>query len=100
MSIDVDEIIKALAYPLRRQILEWLKHPEISLPGDSGVMNGAAYVGQISLRAGLSQSTISGHLLTLQRVGLVTCRKLGQWHFFTRNEAVIQAFLAELNSQL
>ena len=27
-SIDLDEIIKALAHPVRREILQWLKEPE------------------------------------------------------------------------
>jgi ArsR family transcriptional regulator len=54
----------------------------------------------IDKRTGLSQSTVSVHLATLQKAGLVTTRRVGQWVFFQRNEEVIQAFLAQLNHGL
>ena len=44
--------------------------------------------------------TVSAHLATLQRAGLITSQKHGQWHFFKRNEDTIQAFLAKLNQAL
>jgi DNA-binding transcriptional ArsR family regulator len=44
---------------------------------------------------GLSQSTVSGYLATLQRVGLVEVRRIGQWTYYKRNEATISA-LAEI----
>ncbi len=54
----------------------------------------------IDRRTGLSQSTVSAHLATLQRAGLVTSRKVGQWHFFKRNEDLIRAFLRRLDDEL
>lgn len=56
--------------------------------------------GQIDQRCGLSQSTVSAHLATLQRAGLISSQKAGQWHFFKRNEETIQAFLAALITEL
>ncbi|HJV72872.1 MAG TPA: helix-turn-helix domain-containing protein, partial [Noviherbaspirillum sp.] len=56
--------------------------------------------GLIDQRAGLSQSTVSAHLATLQRAGLVTSKRVGQWIFFKRNEEVIQAFLDHVNNKL
>lgn len=93
--MDIDAIHKALASPLRRQILTWLKTPEQSFepqdhPWDMGVC-----AGRIDQRTGLSQSTVSGHLAILQRAGLITSRKVGQWIFYARNETLIQAFLAQ-----
>ncbi|WP_430185754.1 ArsR/SmtB family transcription factor [Paenibacillus lautus] len=44
---------------------------------------------------GLSQSTVSDYLATLQRVGLVEVRRIGQWTYYKRNEATISA-LAEI----
>lgn len=44
-------------------------------------------------RCGLSQSTVSSHLAVLQRAGLVTTRRVGQWVFYRRNEETIAAFL-------
>jgi DNA-binding transcriptional ArsR family regulator len=56
--------------------------------------------GQINERCGLSQSTCSAHLATLQSAGLVTVKRIGQWCVFKRNETVIQAFLDSLRSDL
>lgn len=98
--MDIDAIHKALANPVRRQILQWLKEPdqhfvEQELPLDMGVC-----AGLIDRRLGLSQSTVSAHLATLQKAGLVSTKKVGQWSFFKRDEATIQAFLEQLQQGL
>ncbi len=95
-----DDIIKALAHPLRRDILQWLKDPHRYFPDQQHSLENGVCAGQIDQRAGLSQSTVSAHLATLQRAGLVTNRKIGQWHFFQRNEETIQAFLEHLSREL
>jgi DNA-binding transcriptional ArsR family regulator len=99
-TIDIDAIHKALANPVRREILAWLKEPRAhfadqELPLDHGVC-----AGRIDARCGLSQSTVSAHLATLQRAGLVSSKRVGQWVFFKRNEAVIQAFLEQMQAGL
>ena len=98
--MNIDAIHKALANPVRRQILQWLKDPEQhfveqELPLDMGVC-----AGLIDRRLGLSQSTVSAHLATLQKAGLVSTKKVGQWSFFKRDEATIQAFLKQLQQGL
>ncbi|WP_426140292.1 ArsR/SmtB family transcription factor [Pseudomonas sp. DWP3-1-2] len=100
MPIDLDEIIKALAHPVRREILVWLKDPLTSFPDQQHSTENGVCAGQIDQRAGLSQSTISAHLATLQRAGLISSKKVGQWHFFRRNEEVIQAFIDALLMEL
>ena len=35
MNLDLDEIIKALAHPVRREILHWLKDPTVEFPDQS-----------------------------------------------------------------
>jgi len=100
MPIDLDEIIKALAHPVRREILVWLKDPLVCFPDQEHSTENGVCAGQIDQRAGLSQSTVSAHLATLQRAGLISSKKVGQWHFFRRNEEAIQAFLQEINKQL
>ena len=55
---------------------------------------------EIDQRTGLSQSTVSVHLTTLQRAELVSSRKVGQWHFFKRNEENIQAFVRHISQEL
>jgi ArsR family transcriptional regulator len=100
MKPDIDAIHKALANPVRREILGWLREPHAhfadqELPLDHGVC-----AGKIDARCGLSQSTVSAHLAALQRAGLVTSKRVGQWVFFKRNEPVIQAFLEHMNARL
>lgn len=97
--LDIDEIIKALAHPVRREILQWLKEPEQHFPDQEHPLEIGVCAGQFE-RCGLSQSTVSVHLATLQRAGLISSRKVGQWNFFKRNEEVIQAFLKDFNAQL
>ena len=98
MKIDV--IHKALANPVRRQILEWLKDPNEHFAHQEHPLDLGVCAGLIDERTGLSQSTVSAHLATLQRAGLVTSRRVGQWIFFKRNEETIQAFLDHINNRL
>lgn len=99
-SIDIDAIHKALANPVRREILGWLKEPETHFPEQEHPLDFGVCAGQIDKRSGLSQSTVSAHLATLQAAGLITPRRVGQWIFFKRNEETIQAFLHAINGDL
>lgn len=100
MPIDIDEVIKALAHPVRRDILHWLKTPEEYFADQEHPLEIGVCAGKIDQRTGLSQSTVSAHLATLQRAGLVTSKKVGQWHFFKRNEGAIQDFLRHISHEL
>ncbi|WP_447800445.1 ArsR/SmtB family transcription factor [Pseudomonas kilonensis] len=100
MTLDLDEIIKALAHPVRRDILHWLKDPKVQFPEQLHNHEFGICAGQIDQRCGLSQSTVSAHLAVLQRAGLITSQKVGQWHFFKRNEEVIQQFLKQMSQEL
>jgi DNA-binding transcriptional ArsR family regulator len=95
--MDIDAIHKALANPVRRQILQWLKEPERNFAEQEHPLEFGVCAGLLDKRTGLSQSTVSAHLATLQKAGLVTSRKVGQWSFFKRNEETIQAFLAHMH---
>jgi ArsR family transcriptional regulator len=99
-NIDIDAIHKALANPVRRQILAALKTPETCFPDQEHPHDFGVCCSQIDRYTGLSQSTVSGHLAVLQRAGLVIPRKVGQWIFFKRNEDTIQAFLQAIHGDL
>jgi DNA-binding transcriptional ArsR family regulator len=90
--MDRDEILKALAHPTRMEILTWLKEPQAHFSGQEHPLDMGVCAGQFE-RCGLSQSTVSSHLAVLQRAGLVTTRRIGQWVFYRRNEETIAAFL-------
>jgi len=96
IDIDRDAILKALASPVRRDMLGWLKDPEKHFTDEHHPLEMGICARQFE-RCGLSQSTISSHLSALVASGLVTQRRVGQWAFYQRNEAVIAAFRASLD---
>ena len=97
---ELDEMIKALSHPIRRDILNWLKQPDLYFADQEHPLSFGVCAGKIDQKTGLSQSTVSNHLAILQRAGFISSKKVGQWNFFSRNEEVIQQFLARLNDQL
>jgi DNA-binding transcriptional ArsR family regulator len=98
--MDIDAIHKALANPVRRQILAALKTPGEYFSAQEYPLDLGVCAGLIDQHTGLSQSTVSAHLATLQRAGLVTSKRVGQWIFFKRNEETIRAFLDHMNGDL
>jgi len=93
--MDRDEILKALAHPVRVNILAWLKEPQLHFPTQEHPFDLGVCAGQFE-RCGLSQSTVSSHLAVLQRAGLLTTRRVGQWIFYRRDEETIAAFLKSI----
>nr|WP_211091295.1 metalloregulator ArsR/SmtB family transcription factor [Pseudothauera rhizosphaerae] len=98
-DMDLDEVIKALAHPVRREILQWLKEPEKHFADQEYPLEVGVCAGRFE-RCGLSQSTVSAHLAVLARAGLVTSRRIGQWVFYKRNEEIIAEFLRQIGQQL
>lgn len=98
--MDIDAIHKALANPVRRQILHWLKDPQCHFAEQEYPLEFGVCCKLIDQRTGLSQSTVSAHLATLHKAGLVSTRRVGQFIFFQRNEELIQAFLDQLKDGL
>ncbi len=94
---DLEVVLKALSHPLRRQILAWLKDPGQEFPAQTHARELGVCAGQIDARAGISQSTVSVHLATLVRAGLITSTRFGQWHFFRRDDDAIAAFKQRLD---
>jgi len=97
---DIDDIIKALAHPVRREILNWLRDPQKSFASQEHSLELGVCAGKIFEKANLSQSTISVHLATLQKAGLITPRRVGQWIFYSRNEALIEKFKKRITNEL
>jgi DNA-binding transcriptional ArsR family regulator len=97
--MDKDEILKALAHPKRMEMLGWMKEPEAHFSDQHHPLAMGICASQFE-RCGLSQSTVSGHLAILQRAGLVTTKRVGQWIFYKRNEETIQAFLKDIGNTL
>jgi len=63
------DFLKALAHPLRLQIIEFLK-------------NGEQKVGTIAKKLGIPQSSLSRHLLLLREGGVLKSRQVGTIIFY------------------
>jgi DNA-binding transcriptional ArsR family regulator len=98
--MDIDAIHKALANPVRREILAWLNEPRAYFSEQDFPLENGVCAGQIYARCDMSQSTVSAHLATLHKAGLITSKRVGQWIFFKRDDAVINAFLEQLHRTL
>jgi len=99
-EMESDEVFKALSHPARRQILAWLKAPEKHFPEQLLSFDNGVCAGRIFEHTKLSQSTVSAHLACLQRAGLLSATKIGQWIFYKRNEALIAAFQEQIRKAL
>lgn len=99
--MDQVEIFKALSNKTRLQILNWLKEPEVNFPEQQtfGYQNGIC-VGRIQQKAGLTQSTVSEYLSLLQRAGLVTSTRVGQWTYYKRNEEAFAALSQTIQNHI
>ncbi|MFN7103806.1 MAG: ArsR/SmtB family transcription factor [Pseudorhizobium sp.] len=94
------EILKALSHPARVEFLEWMREPEAHFSSQAHPLDMGICANQFERRCSLSQSTVSAHLATLEKAGLVEINRVGQWSFYRRNENAIQAFVDELKKTL
>lgn len=98
--MDADLIHKALANPLRREILAWLKTPREAFAAGYVDLGHGVPVSAIRQRCGLAQSTVSAHLAALVDARLLVTTHVGQWTFLARNEALIRAFADQVSLHL
>ncbi|MDX3193409.1 metalloregulator ArsR/SmtB family transcription factor [Streptomyces sp. MN03-5084-2B] len=102
------DVFKALANPVRLQVLRWLREPvrhffneqrplerAIADPVEVGVC-----VTHIQEKTGLAQSTVSAYMAELQRAGLVRATRVGKWTHYKRDEARIAELVATLGHTL
>ncbi|WP_028216553.1 ArsR/SmtB family transcription factor [Paraburkholderia oxyphila] len=94
--INANLIHKALANPLRRDILAWLKAPMVAFPEGYVDLGRGVPAQAIQARSGLSQSTVSAHIAVLVEAGLLVSTRVGQWMFLSRNEEVIRTFSEQI----
>lgn len=101
MAVDLKDALKALDNPTRLAILGWLKDPLRNFPEQEvDPERVGVCVSAIQERSGLSQSTVSLYLTALQRVQLVTSRRVGSWTYYKRHEENISIYLASLESTI
>lgn len=98
--MDKTEILKALSHPMRVEFLEWMRAPEEHFSTQAHPLDMGICANQFEKRCGLSQSTVSAHLSTLEKAGLVRLNRVGQWTFYHRDEDTIRAFVDHLGTTL
>jgi ArsR family transcriptional regulator len=96
------DVFAALASPRRLQILRWLKHPRRHFPPqrDGDLVEDGVCVIFIAEKLGVAQPTATTHLQALARAGLVTSKRVGQWTFYKRDEAAIDALKQRIDTGL
>jgi DNA-binding transcriptional ArsR family regulator len=95
--------LRALANPVRLQLLSWLREPErhfslegaIADPAEIGVC-----VSHIQAKVGLAQSTVSAYMAELERAGLVRSTRVGKWTHYKRDEQRVAQLVAALGQML
>ncbi len=93
-------VFGALSNPARLAILSWLRDPGSFPPQDHPAEEVGVCLKHIQARAGVSQSTASQYMAVLQRAGLVTSTKLGQWTHYKRDDERLQRLSAYLSTDL
>lgn len=96
------EISKVLSNETRLKILQWLKQPEEHFPYQhiKGDFDDGVCVQYIGEKSGLSLSTISHYLSTMQRAGLVIQSRFGKYTYYKRNEEEIANYIDFLKEHL
>lgn len=96
------EISKVLSNRTRVNILKWLKNPKLNFPPhhDINHFDDGVCVGYIQDKSGLSQSTISTYLTSMQNVNLIIPTRHGKWTYYKRNEEIIEAYIKSLRTEL
>lgn len=100
--MNIVEISKVLSNQTRVDILKWLKNPEKNFPPHQDIdhFDDGVCVGFIQDKTGLSQSTVSTYLNSMQQAKLVIPTRHGKWTYYKRNENVIKAYLGSLKDEL
>jgi DNA-binding transcriptional ArsR family regulator len=99
---DLARSFKAVASPIRLQVLTWLRDPAAHFPPqtDGDLVTDGVCADYLRDKLGLAASTTSRHLGLLTDAGfLVATRKKG-WTFYRRDELTIEMFAREVRRVL
>lgn len=97
------EAFKALGNPVRLQILQWLREPDIHFAAYEPIADRievGVCVSHLQAKTGLAQSTVSAYMTSLEQAGLVQSTRVGKWTHYRRDEARIQQLVASLGHDL
>ncbi|MDQ1304605.1 MAG: hypothetical protein QG671_432 [Actinomycetota bacterium] len=87
------DALKALANPVRLEIMEWLRDPETEFAEYEPIADRTKVgvcASHIQAKSGLAQSTVSSYMATLERAGLVIPTRVGKWTHYRRDNALLR----------
>lgn len=97
------EAFKALANPVRMQIMWWLREPDREFADYEPIADRRVVgvcVSHIQARSGLAQSTVSSYMAALERAGLVRSTRVGKWTHYRRDEERLRRLADAIGEQL
>lgn len=96
------EVLKALANDKRLAILDWLKDPRVHFPKqvDGDLVDDGVCAQFLADKLEVSAATLSEHMRVLTQAGLVKPKRIKQWTFYRRDEAIISAIKQTLVEKL
>ncbi|MFE5036551.1 ArsR/SmtB family transcription factor [Streptomyces sp. NPDC056683] len=97
------EVFKALGNPARLQIMQWLKDPDTHFAAYEPIADRRSVgvcVMHIQAKSGLSQSTVSSYMSTLERAGLVHPTRVGKFTHYRRDEERLAQLAAAIGATL
>lgn len=94
--------LKALASPVRLEILAYLKKPVAHFPAqvDGDFVKDGVCADYIREKLRIAPATASRHLTLLTDAGLLLATRKKGWTFYRRNEAAILRFTKQLKSSV
>jgi len=102
-SSDLLEVFKALANPVRLEMLQWLREPDRHFAPEQAIVDQnevGVCVSHLQAKTGLAQSTVSAYMASLQRAGLVRATRVGKWTHYRRDEERIAQLVDVLGRSL
>lgn len=94
--------LKAVASPVRLDILRHLKDPARNFPAqvDGDLVLDGVCADFIREKLGIAAATASRHLTLLTDAGLLIATRKKGWTFYRRDEKAIQQFVKQLRAEL
>ncbi|MFI0742891.1 ArsR/SmtB family transcription factor [Streptomyces sp. NPDC021100] len=97
------EAFKALANPVRLQIMRWLRDPDREFAEYEPIADRRVVgvcVSHIQAKSGLAQSTVSSYMAALERAGLVRSTRVGKWTHYRRDEGRLRRLADAIGEQI
>lgn len=97
------EAFKALANPVRLQIMQWLRNADEEFADYEPIADRRVVgvcVSHIQAKSGLAQSTVSSYMAALERAGLVHSTRVGKWTHYRRDEDRLRQLSVAITGQL